>query len=223
MNKLITILALMVASLGFSAANAGQFGLGVSGSIAAVDAVGTEVDKDGTADTSVRKATAGNNAMLGSIFAEYSFDNGITLGIDHIPGSADVNNSTLTRTDDSSEAAQDGDRSANATIDNHMTYYVELPIHAGLYLKAGMLEMDVNSNESDTVTTAGSYGGTSVDGEMFGFGYKNTFGERGFYKVEATKRTYDTITLNSTTSDKGNKITADVDATLATFALGFNF
>ena len=161
--------------------------------------------------------------MLGSIFAEYSFDNGFTFGVDHIPGSADVNNSTLSRTDDSSEAAQDGDRSANATIDNHMTYYVELPIHAGLYLKAGMLEMDVNATESDTVTTAGSYGSTSVDGEMFGFGYKNTFGERGFYKVEATKRTYDSITLNSTTSDKGNKITADVDATLATFALGFNF
>ena len=58
---------------------------------------------------------------------------------------------------------------------------------------------------------------------MWGIGYRNSFGNNGFYKVEATKRTYDTITLNSTTSDKGNKVTADLDATLATFALGFNF
>tara|TARA_B100000579_G_C22820642_1_gene850421 strand:+ start:424 stop:1095 length:672 start_codon:yes stop_codon:yes gene_type:complete len=223
MNKLITILALMIASLGFSAANAGQFGLGVSGSIASIDASGTEADKDGTADSSLRKASAGNNAMVGSIFAEYSFDNGFTIGVDHIPGEADVSNSTITRTDDSAESAQDGNRSANAHIDNHMTYYAELPIHAGLYVKAGMLEMDVTADESDTVTTAGSYGTVSIDGEMWGIGYKNSFGNNGFYKVEATKRTYDSITLNSTTSDKGNKITADVDATLATFALGFNF
>lgn len=223
MNKLITILALMIASLGFSAANAGQFGIGVSGSIASIDASGTESDKDGTTDSSLRKASAGNNAMVGSIFAEYSFDNGFTIGVDHIPGEADVSNSTITRTDDSAESAQDGNRSANASIDNHITYYAELPIHAGLYIKAGMLEMDVTADETDTVTTAGSYGTVSIDGEMWGVGYKNSFGNNGFYKVEATKRTYDSITLNSTTSDKGNKITADVDATLATFAVGFNF
>ena len=223
MNKLITILALIVASFGFSVANAGQFGLGVTGSIASIDASGTEADKDGTADSSLRTASAGNNAMISSIFAEYSLDNGFTVGFDHIPGSADVSNKTITRTDDSAESAQDGNRSANAEIENHNTFYAELPIHAGLYVKAGLLEMDVNATESDTVTTAGSYGSVTIDGEMWGIGYRNSFGNNGFYKVEATKRTYDTITLNSTTSDKGNKVTADLDATLATFALGFNF
>jgi hypothetical protein len=49
-----------------------------------------------------------------SVFAEYSFDNGFTIGYDYTIGAADVNSSKITRTDDSTEAAQDGDRNAAA-------------------------------------------------------------------------------------------------------------
>jgi len=222
MNKLITLLALTIATLSFSVANAG-FNLGVAGSLANIDAKGIESDKDGAADGSMRTATAGNSVMVGSIFAEYSFDNGITVGFDHIPGTADVNRQDLTRTEDSSEANQDGNVTANAEIENHNTYYLELPIHAGLYVKAGITSMDVISNDTDSVTLRGAYANTQVDGELLGVGYKGTFGSNGFYKLEGTMRSYDTINLTSTTTDLGNQLSADIDANLMTLAVGYAF
>ena len=221
MNKIL--IAIMTSMLVSSAAIAGQIGIGATGSFAAVSADGKEVDKDGSTDSSVREATASNNVVVPSVFLEYTFDSGFTLGYDYTIGSADVNSSKITRTDDSSEAAQDGNRSAEAEIENVMAIYAELPLHAGLYAKAGYVQMDVNTLEADTVTTAGTYGNETVDGLMYGLGYKNSFGTNGFYKIEGSYTDMDSMTFNSTTTDLGNRITADLDVTKATLAIGYNF
>ena len=228
MNKFKTLLMAVVAISALSTnAFAGQFGVGVAGSLIAISADGKEADADGSADTSVRSSTASDNAYIGSIFAEYQLDNGFAVGVEHIPGAADVNSKRISRTDDSFESAQDGDRSANAEIDNHFTYYAELPIHGGLYVKGGWTQMDVNTTEKFTGTGANTYGNASVDGVLFGLGYRNSFGDSGFYKVEGTHTEYDTLTLTSTktvsTGDKANKITADLDVSKISFAVGFNF
>ena len=137
-----------------SAAFAGQQGIGVTGSFASMSAEGTEADKDGTADTSVRKANASHDVIVPSVFAEYSFDNGFTVGYDLTLGSADVNSNSITRTDtttDDNEGVQDdGDRTAQAEIENVMSFYAEVPLHAGLYAKGGYVQMDVNTTESET-------------------------------------------------------------------------
>ena len=221
MKKILIGLLVSFALTGVS--YAGSYGIGVTGSLAGVHADGTEADKDGTSDSSVRTATASETAIIPSLFGEYSWDNGFTVGLDYVLGTANVNSEKITRTDDSAESAQDGDRSAQAEIENVTTIYVEVPVHAGLYLKGGFVQMDVNTLETDTVTTAGSYGNSSVDGTVLGFGYRNSFGTNGFYKVEGTFTEMDTVTFNSTTTDKGNKITADLDVTKATFAIGYNF
>ena len=93
------ILIVMISSIFLStAALAGQYGVGVTGSFAAIAAEGTEANKDGSADTSMRDATAGHNVIIPSAFAEYSMDNGFTLGFDYVIGSADVNRKKLSRT-----------------------------------------------------------------------------------------------------------------------------
>lgn len=205
-------------------ANAG-FGLGFSGSLASVDAIGTETDKTATTDGSLREATAGNTAIVPSVFLEYTFgDDAFTIGYDYVIGEADVNQKRLTRTDDSSESAQDGDRTAQANIDNVMSVYAELPLHMGLYAKAGYIQMDVNTEEKFSGSTAqGTYGNKSVNGVLWGFGYKNALGTSAFYKVEGTHTQFDTVNFASTTTDKGTNISADLDVTKATFAVGFSF
>ena len=210
-----------------SAAFAGQYGVGVTGSFASISAEGTESDKNGAADTSVRKANASHDVIVPSLFAEYSFDNGFTVGYDYTLGSADVNSSSITRTDtttDANETVQDdGDRTAQAEIENVMSFYVEVPMHAGLYAKGGYVEMDVNTTEKETVAGTASYGNETVSGVIFGLGYRNSFGGNGFYKIEGTYTDMDNMTFNSTETDKGNRITADLDVTRATFAIGYNF
>ena len=104
-----------------------------------------------------------------------------------------------------------------------MSFYVEAPLHAGLYAKGGYVQMDVNTTEKETVAGTASYGNETVDGVIYGLGYRNTFGDNGFYKVEGTYTDMDSMTFNSTETTKGNKITADLDVTRATFAIGYNF
>ena len=210
-----------------SAAFAGQIGVGVTGSFASISAEGTESDKNGAADTSVRKANASHDVIVPSLFAEYSFDNGFTVGYDYTLGSADVNSSSITRTDTTTDAKEtvqdDGDRTAQAEIENVMSIYAEVPLHAGLYAKGGYVQMDVNTLDKETVAGSASYGNETVNGLVFGLGYRNSFGENGFYKIEGTYTDMDSMTFNSSTTDKGNKITADLDVTKATFAIGYNF
>tara|TARA_B110000967_G_scaffold204869_1_gene248232 strand:- start:1427 stop:2107 length:681 start_codon:yes stop_codon:yes gene_type:complete len=226
MLKIKNMLIVAIAIVSFSTTSfAGSLGLGVTGSFAVVEGSGTEVTEGTeTGDVSVRDATASNNAVVASIFAEYIFDNNVAIGIDLVPGSADVNQKDLSRTDitaDAAEAVQDdGKSTAQATVSNHITLYTEVPVHAGLYGKLGYVEMDVKTKESSVVTTRGKYGDTKVDGILYGAGYKNDFGSNSYYKVEGTHTQFDTLKLVSTST---NKITADLDVTKLTFALGYKF
>ena len=219
----------IVASLFLSSyALAGQMGFGVTGSLAAITGEGKEADKNGDADDSGRTGTASNTVGIGSVFAEYTMDNGFTFGLDYIPGSADVSSSAIKRLDvtpDGNEGTQDdGTRTAQAEVENHFTYYVEIPVHNGVYAKGGYVQMDVNTLESSTLTHSATYGNTDVDGYQYGLGYKSEFGTgSGYYKIEGTHTEFDTLSLNGSTTDKGNKITADLDVTKVTFALGFGF
>jgi len=210
---------------------AGNIGFGVTGSLAIVEAAGSETE--GTAAEVNNKANVSNRVGTASIFAEYSFErfNGLTLGIDYLPGTHDVSASKLKRTD--FELSKSGtviavaantDRTAQAEIENHITYYAELPVHGGLYVKAGMASMDVNTTEVGNALS--KYGNTSVDGQLYGVGYKNDFGTRGYYKVEGTHTAYDTLNLTQTGFAAGstaNKIKADLDVTKLTFGLGIRF
>lgn len=226
-NMLIAVIA--ITSLTTSAFS-GTFGLGVSGSLISTSASGTETE--GTAaETGTKDATAGNTAAIGSIFAEYSFgDGGFTIGFDHVPGEADVNNKAISRTEvDTSIEGNEGTQSADvtrkgqATIDNANTYYAEVRIHSGLYVKAGITQLDLTTAK---MVGDKSYGSTTIDGSVFGIGFKQDIGTNGFYKVEGTTRSYDTMNLtekNQSTNSAANTIKADLDATMLTFALGYKF
>lgn len=224
-NMLIAAIAIVALS---TSAFAGSFGLGVSGSFAVVEGSGTESDADGATDVSNRTATASNNTAIGSFFAEYMFENGFALGASIIPGSANVNSSTMVRTDVDGLGETDvknGKNTAQAEVSDIITYYAELPVHGGLYAKVGYTEMDVTTKEALflTGTTTGNYGNTSVDGIMFGAGYRNTFGTNAYYKIEGTHTEFDTLTLTSDTDEKASKISADLDVTQITFGLGYAF
>ena len=232
MKNITKMLMAVVAITSLSTyAFAGSIGFGVTGSYAAVGATGSENQAK-----NVNKKTSARNVdtALGTIFAEYSFDglNGLTFGYDYTPGDTTVNDATLSRTD--TETSVEGNavvvsnsvtRSAQATLDNHVMYYAELPIHGGLYLKAGLAQMDVITNESFAGSKA--YGNKSVDGTLYGIGIKNEINDNWYYKVEGSYTDYDSFSLSQTGQSANstvNKITVDsLDVTKATFALAYKF
>ncbi len=227
MKKLNILLSALLGAFMFTSVQAGSFGLGVSGNVASVSADGTETEGTSGSETenSVRSATAGNSFMFGSIYAEYAYGDGenFVFGIEHVPYSADINSKQLSRTDASQGAyvAQDtGTVKANAEIDNHTTYYIEVGAGGtGLYGKLGMAKVDINVKQSNA-SGYGTYPDKELDAWTYALGYKAGFGDRGVVKVEGFMTDYDSYSATSTTS---NTVTANLDVVGAKFSLGMKF
>ncbi len=223
MKKLIAIATAFTFGMLVTTANAGM-GVGVSAAYLDIQADGTEVDSNSS--TLSTKGGASNSVGIGSVFAEYSFDAfPLTIGFDWIPMSADVSKNVQQRTDTETSITDTATttattriQKAQAEIDNHMSLYVEVPVWNSLYLKAGLVEVDVNTLEN--LGTGSSYGNVSIDGTQFGAGVKGPIGGGNlFMKVEALYTDYDEIKLTSGT----NTITADLDTTQVKASLGFAF
>ena len=215
-----------------SNAFAGSFGMGVAGTMASVSAEGSESEDTNTGtEQSVRDATAGNEFVLGSVYAEYSFGDSemFTLGVDYIPGSADVNRKTLERTDttaDGNEAQQqDGKRTANAELSDHITYYAELGKMNGIYGKVGFAQVDVETKDTEThAGTSGLYPDKTLDAWTYALGYKGEFGERGVFKIEGFFTDYDGYSATNNSGKTSTKtVKADLDVVGASLRVGIKF
>jgi hypothetical protein len=220
-RQLITIIASLFL---FASANAIEFGIGVSGALATVNAQGSESETTNTGvEASVRTIEVDNVLTpIGSVFAEVILGNGLTFGVEHVPGSADVSDSVHKRTDVAVAASGEGaagtiTRNAKAEVENFTTLYTEIPV-MGLYVKAGLSQIDVNTNET-AVTNGGSYGNKTLDGITYGIGVKGEF--KGFYTKLGGERTdFDTYTSSSGTT---NSVSADLDVTQFKFSIGKAF
>ena len=236
MKKILLVITISLLSL--TTAYAGSFQVGVQGGIMEIKGKGTETDIAGTADTSVRSKEVSHETFSGSIFAEYSLDsfsyssdgNGLTIGIGHMPGSADVSASSfkrtdteLSKTDVATVTANIVNRSAQAEIENVMNYYVEVPVYGMFYGKIGYTEMDVNTLETGDSSISSTYGNTTVSGTNLGFGAKGNFTGGLGWKVAYEIQDFDTLSISSSQTDKGNRVEADLDTTHLNFSLGYKF
>ena len=217
------ILTIIASFMLFTSANAIEFGIGVSGSMALVSAKGTETESANTgAEGSVRDASVDAMTGVGSIFAEVILDNGITFGAEIVPMSADVSDSTHSRSDTSVAASGEGvtgtnTRTADAEVENFTTIYTEIPV-GGLFVKAGLSQIDINTLENN-LTNGSSYKNDTVDGVTYGIGIKGEWA--GFYTKLAMERTdFDEYVSSSGTT---NTITADLDVDQIKFSIGKAF
>ena len=226
MKKLNVLLSALLSIFLFTSVQAGSLGIGVSGNVASVSADGTESEASNTGtENSVMTATAGNNFMFGSVYAEYALGDGenFVFGIEHVPFSGDINSKTLSRTDASIDTytAQDtGTVKANAAIDNHTTYYVEVGQGStGLYGKVGFAQVDIDVTQTNA-SGYGTYPDKTLDAWTYALGYRTGFGEKGVIKLEGFMTDYDSYSATSTTS---NTLKANLDVVGAKLSLGVKF
>jgi hypothetical protein len=168
------------------------------------DAVGSETSSvDTGAESSVRKATIENASVpVGSVFVEFESDfYGLTLGAEHVPGSADVSDSIKRRTDvelSVSGTTTTGSSSrlfkANAEVENFNKVYLELPVYNNIFVRAGLAQIDVNTTEVAS-SNGGSYGNTSLDGNTLGVGLRGEAGSNMGWKLFYEQTDFDTLSL----------------------------
>jgi len=233
-KQLFTILAsLMLATTAY----AGSFNIGASGGLATVDASGTETTNAGDSGTANTNSTQVDNKMtgIGSIFAEYESDfYGLTLGLEWVPGSADVSDKTHSRTDTETsvtstlaETSNSREFKVGAEVENYQTAYIEASLVKGMFIRAGLSQIDVNIN--DVVSgNGGTYGNTSLDGSMVGIGFKGVMANNDNlgWKAYYEKTNFDTLKITQTgnsVADEANSIQADLDVSAVKLALSYRF
>ena len=216
--KKLTIIATSIMLLAFTNVSAVEKRIGLAAGFTNVEGSGTETLKDSSKKAS---KTVDDNTIIPSIFFELAADNGFGLGIEHVPGSADIG--TGSRADDDAETAN-GNK-ASAEIDGLTSLYAIKTFDNGLFLKAGITQTDVVTKE--TLNTGSTYGNKSVDGKLIGVGIHKVRDTGVFFRASAEYTAYDTITLTSGVADAvtgtTNKVDADVDTMALKISIGKAF
>ena len=205
-----------------------EFGIGASLHYMNVEASGNEkpsVNPNSARDT--ESASVDNDVIIGSLFAEYAFEDlyNLVLGYEYVPGSADVSDGVKQRTDRETsvtdtvtETTTDRVFKAQAEVENFQTIYAE--IGSSYFVRLGYAEIDVNTKEEKS-GNGGSYGNATLDGINYGIGYKS-----GPWKVSYEVTDFDSLSLVSTgnSTDSGtNTLSADLDTTALKLSYGFKF
>ena len=211
---------------------AGSFGFGLQGTYINVSATGSEKEGTGDGETSA-EIKENNTTATAAFFAEYMIGegegHGWTLGMSYSPTSATIGARSRTDTNTATKPDSlddDGTYEAKATVSKHATLYVEPTLMwdtFGIFLKAGVARINVNSDERIAFgENSSTYGDKAVTGYLFGAGITKRFDSGLYYKLEAVSTAYNSLTLTSTSGNK-NIITADPSTLQANFALGYRF
>ena len=229
-NKLAVFLTALLVSFSSSAIAFEGFSIGATYSNTDFSTKGNETTtKAGDAGLEVNSTTKTGSEDVGAIFAEYTFAQGSTIGIEYIPGTAELGKASRTQTNTGSQTpANDasGTITAKATISEYTRIYVEPTWMAndrfGLYVKGGAAHLSVQPSYTETADVIQStYKSEDVWGVMYGVGAKAYFGN-AFIKAEYLETEFGTYSHQSTTGDK-NKITADIDMEETRISIGYNF
>ena len=222
-NTLVGVIAITMASFS-SAFSFEGFSLGATYSSLDFNTSGNEVSEGTLGSGPTKNATSkSGSGDIGSLFAEYTFAQGSTIGIEMISGSTEIGAGS--RVEPASTTS--GTVKVSAAISDPITFYVEptymMSDKFGVYLKGGATSVSVEPKEvSDTggVVTS-TYKAEDVYGIMTGFGAKFYMGNL-FVKGEYVETDFETYHHTSTTGDK-NSIDADISTEEYKLSVGYNF
>jgi len=199
---------------------AGSLGVGISGQGVLLSTGGQETLKSSSVVT--KKDNVDEAAIAVSGYIEYTFgEDGFVIGLEKIPGDAELGSKTSSRTDiTTTEPGSAVTQLAKAKVGNHFGAYVETPTFGGFFLKAGISEVTITTQE--VLGTGATYPDASgVQGTTVGMGWRSS--ESGLQvKFVAEHTEFDEITLTSN-SDTASTIKADTEMTGAKLSIGYKF
>ena len=85
-------------------------------------------------------------------------------------------------------------QTAEAELSNHLTLYADYMVNDDSYVKLGLVNVDLDTNES--LATGSKYGNENIMGYVLGLGLKRDAGGPGKYvKMELVYTDYEDISL----------------------------
>ena len=220
-----------------SLANADRVSVGVSLTGAVFDAEGAKEIFSGNhagdvASTKVIKnsRTEGEDAegafALGSVFAEFSLADQLSLGVSYVPHSSDseeaqnVQNIGGTTNVPSNHTAEATNK-VKVSFEDLYTVYALAKFNENVYAKAGLVQVELITDEN--LGTGGAYGNDTLEGFTIALGYNMDMADGMFIRGEAMYMEIDGTTLTNA-NDSTKSVTADgIDGYGATISVGKSF
>ena len=226
MKKLYAVLGASAIFLNVLAAPlmAGGFGAGVGLLGISAKTEGTETLKSNS--TKSMKEAQGEGVAVSGYIQYMTGENkdGFVIGLEKIPGKAELGSTLKTRTDwvtGNTTVADNVEQNISAKIEDHIGLYIESPSLGGIFLRVGISQVDLVTDE--TLGTGSSYGNETLDGTSIGLGFRGT-SEAGLHvKFIAEYTEYDEVTLTSTGSDVASTIVGDIETAGARLSIGYQF
>lgn len=137
-------------------------------------------------------------AGWGSVFIEKTLGDRLLVGIDYVPSALETDTTETSKMDkrtDLSDVVSPSTNRVQIDFEDLTTYYVGLNLSDNFYAKAGIVRVDVITNES--LGTGSTYGNTDLDGTMLGVGYNNSFDNGAFVRVETNYMDFDGASVTS--------------------------
>lgn len=216
MKKIILFIFSSMFMFSLASAEVG-INVGVSGNLGAFSATGSETEND-----EKNKEDAVAAAGWASIFVEKTLGDRLTIGVDYVPSALESETSETERRDKTTTDAQTVQTNkVQVDFTDLTTLYLSLNVTDNLYVKAGAMQVDVETNES--LGTGSKYGNTSLDGTLIGIGFNNQYDNGMFVRLEGNYMDFDGASLTSSTNS-ANKISIDdLQGVSAKLSLGKSF
>jgi hypothetical protein len=193
--KKISILVFALIFGAFTSANADKgINIGISAATGIFETEGHE-----TEDGEILPNESGMAvAAWGSIFIEKTLGDRFRIGLDYVPmalESETAERKTNEKTVGTSNTAVDVTNTIQADFEDFTTLYAAINLTEDLYIKAGIVQVDVTTNEK--LGTGGIYNNTELDGTMVGAGYQKDLDNGVFLRAEGSYVTFDGTTLTN--------------------------
>lgn len=172
--------------------------VGLSGNLAVFHATGQENENG-----EIASEDATGVAGYGSIFVEKTLGDRFLIGIDYVPTALESETSE-TVVEDITDSLTSTSQTNKVQVDfeDLTTFYLGFNVTENLYVKAGIVQVDVITNE--TLGTGSTYGNASLDGTMFGLGYNHSYGNGISTRIEGSYMDFDDASVTASNTD--NKI-----------------
>jgi hypothetical protein len=192
--------------------------LGVSGQMGAFTADASETENGAKSATE----NAGGVVGYGSIFVEKTIGSKLSIGVDYVPYALESETREDNRDDLSGATARaDVVNKVQLDFEDLLTFYVNLNLTENFYVKGGITQVDVITNE--TLGTGSAYGNTSLDGTVYGVGYHKNFDNGNFFRAEGNVMEFDGAKLTSTTNADNTVTMSKIDGASGKISVGRTF
>ena len=198
LRKKIAILAIsFVSFLGIQSASAVEgLSVGIALNTAAFMGSGKETMTGSGGATTQKDITEEDGAFkedgIASIFVEYAASDVISVGIERFAD--DVTTPENLNVQQASGA--DVNNTLKATFKDHTTFYANVNMPFGTYLKLGYHMVDILTQES--LGTGSKYNDVDTNGISVGLGYQYTADNGVFIRAEVSASEYDDVDATST-------------------------